>query len=57
MDSQLYFIINSEAVCENKILWDGITEWEAPENTLVISANEIKMDLDIGDVASQDILL
>lgn len=56
MEPRVYVIINSEAICENKIVWDGVTPWEAPPNTLVVTEPEVGMSLEIGQLVAQDIL-
>lgn len=55
MEPQVYVIINSEAICENKILWDGVTEWAAPPDTLVVPEPEVGMNLEIGQLVAQEI--
>lgn len=55
MYSEVYVVINSEAVCENKILWDGVTEWTPPPNTLVVTESEVGMNLEIGQLVAQDL--
>ena len=55
MEPQVYVIINSEAICENKILWDGVTEWQAPPDTLVVPEPEVGMNLEIGQLVAQEI--
>ena len=57
MESQVYVIINSEAICENKILWDGVAEWTPPQDTLVVPESEVGMNLEIGQLVAQDIPL
>lgn len=55
MEPQVYVIINSEAICENKILWDGVTEWTPPPDTLVVPEPEVGMNLEIGQLVAQEI--
>lgn len=55
MEPQVYVIINSEAICENKILWDGVTEWEAPPDTLVVPEPDVGMNLEIGQLVAEEI--
>ena len=57
MESQVYVIINSEAICENKILWDGVAEWTPPQDTLVVPESEVGMNLEIGQLVAQEIPL
>ena len=55
MEPEVYVIINSEAICENKILWDGVSNWTPPPDTLVVPECEVGMNLDIGQLVAQDI--
>lgn len=55
MEPITYVIVNSEAICENKILWDGVTEWNPPQNTLVVPEPEVGMNLEIGQLVAQEI--
>ena len=55
MEPISYVIINSEAICENKILWDGVTEWTPPPDTLVVPEYEVGMNLEIGELVAQEI--
>jgi hypothetical protein len=55
MEPISYVIINSEATCENKILWDGVTEWTPPPDTLVVPECEVGMNLEIGELVVQEI--
>jgi hypothetical protein len=55
MEPQVYVIINSEAICENKILWDGVTEWNPPQDTLVVPEPEVGINLEIGQLVAQEI--
>lgn len=55
MQSQVYVIINSEAICENKILWDGNTEWNISPNTLCVLESDVGMNLEIGQLVAQEI--
>lgn len=32
-----YAILNAEGVCINRILWDGETEWQPPENCTAVA--------------------
>jgi len=50
-----YVIVNSEAICENKILWDGVTEWTPPPDTLVVPEQEVGMNIEIGELVAQEI--
>ena len=55
MEPISYVIVNSEAICENKILWDGVTEWTPPPDTLVVPEYEVGMNLEIGELVAQEI--
>lgn len=55
MEPQVYVIINSEAICENKILWDGVSEWTPPPDTLVVPEPEVGMNLEIGQLVAEEI--
>lgn len=55
MEPITYVIVNAEAICENKILWDGVTEWTAPADTLVVPESEVGMNLEIGQLVAQEI--
>jgi hypothetical protein len=55
MEPQVYLIVNSEAICDNKILWDGVTEWQAPPDTLVVPEPEVGMNLEVGQLVAQEI--
>ena len=55
MEPISYVIINSEAICENKILWDGVTEWTPPPDTLVVPEYEVGMNIEIGELVAQEI--
>ncbi len=55
METQVYVIINSEAICENKILWDGVTEWTPSPDTLVVPEPEVGMNIEIGQLVAQEI--
>jgi hypothetical protein len=55
MEPISYVIVNSEAICENKILWDGVTEWTPPPDTLVVPEYEVGMNIEIGQLVAQEI--
>ena len=55
MEPISYVIVNSEAICENKILWDGVTEWTPPPDTLVVPEYEVGMNIEIGELVAQEI--
>lgn len=55
MEPQVYVIINSQAICENKILWDGVTQWEPPQDTLVVPEPEVGMPLEIGQLVAEEL--
>jgi len=55
MEPEIYVIINSQGICENKILWDGVTEWVPPEETLLAKQAGMGFELEIGDLAAVDL--
>ena len=57
MEPISYVIVNSEAICENKILWDGVTEWTPPPDTLVVPEYEVGMNIEIGELVAQEITI
>lgn len=32
-----YAVLNQNGICVNRVLWDGITEWQPPEGHTAIS--------------------
>lgn len=55
MEPEVYVLVNSQGICENKFLWDGVSEWTPPEDTLISKATEVGIDLEIGDLVKQDL--
>lgn len=55
MEPEVYVLVNSQGICENKFLWDGVTEWSPPNDTLICKETEVGINLEIGDVVKQDL--
>ena len=55
MEPEVYVLVNSQGICENKFLWDGVSVWTPPEDTLISKATEVGINLEIGDLVKQDL--
>lgn len=55
MNSNIYILVNSQGICENKFLWDGVTVWNHPNDTLICKETEVGINLEIGDLVKQDL--
>lgn len=55
MEPEVYILVNSEGICENKFVWDGVSEWTPPENTLISKVSELGIDIPIGKVVKQNL--
>jgi hypothetical protein len=55
MEPDVYVLVNSQGICENKFLWDGVTEWTPPNDTLICKEAEVGISLKIGDLVKQDL--
>jgi hypothetical protein len=42
--SKTYYVVNSDNVCENIVLWDGSSGWQPPENCtmLLVESTSVK---------------
>lgn len=55
MEPEVYVLVNSQGICENKFLWDGVSEWTPPNDTLICKETEVGINLEIGDLVKQDL--
>ena len=55
MTPDIYILVNSQGICENKFLWDGVSDWAPPKDTLICKETEVGINLEIGELVKQDI--